>query len=143
MEGCESAVKGSAAPPTPRKKRFYQRPSPRGLLPTVEEMWPVLALEVTRARRYGRPFTVMAVEDSGAFRAAFRSRLTDLVVCSPRDGLLIVAMPETDADAAARAVQRVASEARHAIAAFPADAPTLDGLIEILRAAWRTAAVPG
>jgi hypothetical protein len=116
-------------------------------LPTYVEMRPSLEAELRRARRYERPLSIIvATLDDSADQMRFMLlgailqatlRECDILACAPDLHRYIIALPECNAAATQRAMQRIADVVkertdfplRAAAAAYPVDGLTLNDLV--------------
>lgn len=116
-------------------------------LPTYVEMRAALEAELRRARRYERPLAIIAATlDESADQMRFMLlgailqatlRECDVLACAPDLHRYIIALPECDAAATQRAIDRIADfvkqrtdfPLRAAAAAYPVDGLTLEDLV--------------
>jgi hypothetical protein len=104
---------------------------------------PLMEAEVERARRYGRPLSVLIVERLRD--ASLAVRASDLAVRLDREHTLIVA-PETERGGAREIARRADATAGARIAgmaAFPVDGLSLDALMLAAQAEEATAGDDG
>lgn len=107
-----------------------------------------LRLELDRSRRYERRFVLLAADlaasRTGEARANLAAKVERTIRSADRycvtDRVLYLLLPEVDADAAERALERIlegnpgaADDRSVAIAAFPDDGVTMGSLLAILR----------
>jgi hypothetical protein len=100
--------------------------------PSLEELRRLMAYEFNRARRYDRPLAIISLTGAPTERVPSLLRLYD-VICSARDGKLVVLLPETNATGVLGLVNRLKEELGVGVAigsaCFPEDALTLEDLV--------------
>lgn len=107
-----------------------RRPVP----PTLEEFLPLIGLELRRARRYERQLSALAL-DLEAYPLLPRGRATDIVAVSPDHQRVVVVLPETGPEGAARYAERLKRDIGLDLlgaSSFPDDALTLDVLLRLV-----------
>ena len=101
-------------------------------VPLLGEITTLMGAELARARRHGRPLSLLALPISDVAPAGPEGRVYDTVAVAPEHDCFVMVLPETTAPQARRLAQRLSGglrPAQAAVASFPGDADTVEGLL--------------
>ncbi len=101
-------------------------------VPLLGEVITLINAELARARRYGRPLSLLALPISEVAPYGPDGRVYDTIAVAPEHDCFVMVLPETTAPEARRLAERLSGDlppARAAVASFPGDADTVEGLL--------------